>query len=63
MGFKAGITEEAGRASAPHASGLVRAISAALAEKGVPRGSIVDVASGPVDGLGFTVDDGGGDED
>jgi hypothetical protein len=57
------MAEEAGRGSATHASGLVRAISAALVDKGVPRGSIVDVANGPVDGLGFTVDDGGGDED
>ena len=55
------MADEAGRASQP--SGLVRAISAALVDKGVPRGSVVDVANGPVDGLGFTVDDGGGDED
>ena len=56
------MADEAGRASAPQPSGLVRAISAALVDKGVPRGSVVDVANGPVDGLGFTVDDGGGDE-
>lgn len=56
-------TEAAGRPSTPRPSGLVQAISAALVDKGVPNGSIVDVANGPVDGLGFTVDDGGGAED
>jgi hypothetical protein len=57
------MAEEAGRASSPQPSGLVRAISAALVDQGVPVGSTVDVANGPADGLGFTVHGGDDDED
>ena len=51
------------RASVPQPSGLVRAISAALVDQGVPVGSFVDVANGPAEGLAFTVGYGGDDED
>jgi hypothetical protein len=51
------------RAPKPHPSGLVRAISAALVVQGVPVGSYVDVANGPPQGLGFTVDDNADGED
>jgi hypothetical protein len=40
-------------------AGLVVAISAALADQGVPDGSVVDVSGGPAEGLVFTV----GEED
>ena len=50
-------------ASTPRPSKLVRAISAALIEQGVPAGSSVDVANGPAQGLGFTVGEDAGDED
>jgi hypothetical protein len=50
-------------ASTPRPSKLVRAISAALIEQGVPAGSSVDVANGPAEGLGFTVGEDAGDED
>jgi hypothetical protein len=51
------------RASVPQPSGLVRAISAALVDQGVPVGSFVDVANGPAEGLGFTVGGGADDDD
>jgi hypothetical protein len=51
------------RASAPQPSGLVKAISAALVNQGVPIGSFVDVANGPAEGLGFTVGDRADDDD
>jgi hypothetical protein len=47
--------EEEEMASTPQPSDLVRAISAALVNQGVPVGSLVDVANGPAEGLGFTV--------
>jgi len=50
-------------ASTPRPSKLVRAISAALIEQGLPAGSSVDVANGPAEGLGFTVGEDAGDED
>jgi hypothetical protein len=50
-------------ASALQPSGLVKAISAALVDEGVPIGSFVDVANGPAEGLGFLVGDGADDED
>ena len=49
-----GETAAGGTASTPR---LARAISAALVDEGVPMGSIVDVTSGPAEGLGFVVGD------
>ena len=56
-------SELASDASTPRPSKLVRAISAALAEQGVPVGSSVDVVNGPAEGLGFSVGDDAGDGD
>lgn len=53
-----GETASGVTASAPR---LARAISAALVDEGVPFGSIVDVTSGPAEGLGFVVGDDGED--
>ena len=49
-----GETAAGDTASTPR---LARAISAALVDEGVPMGSIVDVTSGPAEGLGFVVGD------
>ena len=51
------------KASKAQPSELVHAISAALVVQGVPVGSYVDVANGPPQGLGFTVDDNADGED
>jgi hypothetical protein len=48
---------EAAKGKGSQPSGLVKAIKAALVVQGVPIGSRVDVANGPPEGLGFTVDE------
>ena len=51
------------RAATTQSSRLAQAISAALVDQGVPPGSLVDVRSGPPEGLGFTVHGDADDED
>jgi hypothetical protein len=53
----AGNEAAKGKGSRSQPSGLVMAIKAALVVQGVPIGSRVDVANGPPEGLGFTVDE------